>query len=53
MDRGIGGAVGPASAFFCKHPPKQYREEEALVKLEAFISGKDESLPDRWPRASN
>jgi myo-inositol-1-phosphate synthase len=39
LDRGIGGPVLPASAYFMKHPPEQMRESEAREQLEEFIRG--------------
>jgi myo-inositol-1-phosphate synthase len=39
LDRGIGGAMIPASAYFMKHPPEQMREQEARRLLEEFIEG--------------
>ena len=42
-DRNIGGPLIAASAFFAKHPPKDFgSEEEALKQLEAFIKGEIE-----------
>jgi myo-inositol-1-phosphate synthase len=38
-DRGIGGPIHPASAYFCKHPPEQMTDDEAHDALEAFIRG--------------
>jgi myo-inositol-1-phosphate synthase len=38
-DRGIGGAIVPASAWFCKHPPVQMTDDEAHGAVEAFIRG--------------
>ncbi|MDB5305197.1 MAG: myo-inositol-phosphate synthase [Phycisphaerales bacterium] len=39
LDRGIGGAlIGPAS-YFMKSPPKQFCDEEAHARTEAFIRG--------------
>ena len=38
-DRGIGGPIHPASAYFCKHPPEQMTDDEAHEALEAFIRG--------------
>jgi myo-inositol-1-phosphate synthase len=38
-DRGIGGPIHPASAYFCKHPPVQTTDDEAYEALEAFIRG--------------
>jgi len=40
LKRGIGGALLSASAYFMKHPPKQFSDEEARKMVEEFISGK-------------
>ncbi|HIH69746.1 inositol-3-phosphate synthase [Methermicoccus shengliensis] len=37
LDRGVGGALKSASAYFMKHPPVQMREPEARAELEQFI----------------
>jgi myo-inositol-1-phosphate synthase len=37
MDRGAGGALIGPSAFFCKHPPEQFTDDEAQRMTEAFI----------------
>jgi len=42
LDRGIGGALTSASAFFSKHPPKQIPDEEALGMLDEFVKGSRE-----------
>jgi myo-inositol-1-phosphate synthase len=39
LDRGIGGPIDPASAFFCKHPPKQMTDDQAHSLVQAFIAG--------------
>ena len=39
QDRGIGGRLIAASAFFSKHPPQQIPDEEAYAMLEEFIAG--------------
>jgi myo-inositol-1-phosphate synthase len=39
-DRGLGGPIHPASAYFCKHPPIQTTDDEAYIALEDFIAGK-------------
>ncbi|HEX8444746.1 MAG TPA: inositol-3-phosphate synthase [Allosphingosinicella sp.] len=39
-DRGLGGPIHPASAYFCKHPPVQMTDDAAYEALEAFIAGK-------------
>jgi myo-inositol-1-phosphate synthase len=38
-DRGIGGPILPASAWFCKHPPVQMTDDEAHEAVEQFIRG--------------
>ena len=38
-DRGQGGVVHPASAYFCKHPPKQMTDDLAHEALEKWIGG--------------
>jgi len=38
-DRGVGGPIHPASAYFCKHPPIQMTDDIAHEKLEEFIRG--------------
>lgn len=38
-DRGLGGPIVPASAWFCKHPPVQMTDDEAHVAVEEFIRG--------------
>jgi myo-inositol-1-phosphate synthase len=43
LDRSVGGVLEAASAFYCKHPPQQYRDEEALARLEGFIAGDHEN----------
>jgi myo-inositol-1-phosphate synthase len=37
MDRGEGGALIGPSAFFCKHPPLQFTDDEAQRMTESFI----------------
>ena len=39
LDRGIGGVLSSPSAYFCKHPPQEIPDAEALVMLEEFIRG--------------
>jgi myo-inositol-1-phosphate synthase len=38
-DRGIGGPILSASAYFMKSPPVQYRDDEARELVERFIRG--------------
>jgi myo-inositol-1-phosphate synthase len=37
LDRGIGGVLEAPSAYFCKHPPRQFSDDEAYNRIEAFI----------------
>lgn len=37
-DRGEGGVIGSASAYFCKHPPVQMTDDQAHDAVEAFIA---------------
>jgi len=39
LERGLGGAVIGPSAFFCKHPPVQFTDDEAERQTNAFIGG--------------
>jgi myo-inositol-1-phosphate synthase len=39
LDRGEAGMLVGPSAFFCKHPPVQFTDDEAQRRTEAFIEG--------------
>jgi myo-inositol-1-phosphate synthase len=39
LDRGVAGAVVEPSAYFMKSPPRQFPDDEALDRLEAYIRG--------------
>ena len=39
LDRKQGGILTAPSAYFCKHPPKQFTDDEAYKMTEAFIKG--------------
>ncbi len=39
LDRGKSGVLHAPSAYFCKHPPLQYTDDEAYRMTEAFIQG--------------
>ena len=39
LDRKEGGILHAPSAYFCKHPPRQYTDDEAHRMTEAFING--------------
>jgi len=43
LDRGIGGVLHSASAFFSKHPPVQMTDDEAYRCVEQFIRGERET----------
>jgi myo-inositol-1-phosphate synthase len=40
LKRGRGGVLYSSSAYFMKHPPRQYTDEEARKMAEEFIAGK-------------
>jgi myo-inositol-1-phosphate synthase len=42
LDRGQGGILHSLSAYFMKHPPRQYADEEAWRMVEDFIAGRRE-----------
>lgn len=42
LDRGIGGALESASAYFMKFPAKQFPDWQARIMLEEFIAGNRE-----------
>jgi myo-inositol-1-phosphate synthase len=37
-DRGLGGPIDAASAYFCKHPRTQMTDDLAQTAVEAFIA---------------
>lgn len=39
LDRGEGGVLYAPSSYLCKHPPRQYTDNEAYNMTEAFIRG--------------
>jgi myo-inositol-1-phosphate synthase len=42
LERGKGGILHSPSAYFMKHPPKQFTDDEAFQLTEEFIQGKRE-----------
>ncbi len=38
LDQGRGGALIGPSSYFCKHPPRQFSDDEAFQMTESFIS---------------
>jgi myo-inositol-1-phosphate synthase len=45
LDRGIGGVIVAPSAYFCKHPPYQFTDNEAYEMTNAFINGRNMATP--------
>ncbi len=41
LDRGLSGSINGPSAYFMKHPPKQYADSVARQMVENFIEGKE------------
>ena len=39
LDRKEGGILTAPAAYFCKHPPKQFTDDEAHAMTNAFIHG--------------
>lgn len=37
LDHGKGGVLDAPSAYFCKHPPRQFTDEQAYIMTENFI----------------
>ena len=44
MDQKMGGVLEAPSAYFCKHPPEQYPDDEAYRMMETFIQAYSEKL---------
>ena len=42
LDRGIGGILYSPSAYFMKHPPRQFTDSKAHRMIEEYIAGKRE-----------
>jgi myo-inositol-1-phosphate synthase len=40
LERKKGGLLIAPSAYFCKHPPKQFTDDEAFAMVNEFIAGK-------------
>jgi len=41
LDRGIGGPIIPASAYWMKHPIEQMSDPQAKTACEKFVAGED------------
>lgn len=44
LDRKQGGILTAPSAYFCKHPPEQFTDDEAYTMTNAFIEGEKIAL---------
>ncbi|HHQ42312.1 MAG TPA: inositol-3-phosphate synthase [Chromatiales bacterium] len=55
LDRGVAGVLHGPSAYFMKHPPQQYTDDDAYRMTEAFLDGswdtKVHEMPDTGSRA--
>ena len=49
LNRGEGGVLYPPSAYFMKHPPRQFSDDEAYHMTEAFIQGTWRADPNEMP----
>lgn len=45
LERGVGGPLLAPSAYFCKHPPQQFTDDEAFKMINDFITGKEPAPP--------
>ncbi len=55
LNRGQGGILYAPAAYFCKHPPRQFTDDEAFHMMEKFIvemteGGPDHEMPDHSSR---
>ncbi len=44
LERGEGGVIHAPSSYFCKHPPRQYTDDQAYRMMEAFLGGNEVRL---------
>ena len=51
LERKQGGILVGPSAYFCKHPPQQYTDDDAYQMTEAFIRGGGSEVPS-LPRST-
>ncbi len=50
LDRGQGGVLEAPSAYFCKHPARQFTDDEAFTMVEDFITEDSHSSISRVKR---
>ncbi len=46
LQRGEGGPLEAPAAYFCKHPPRQFTDDEAFAMTEKFINDHREKVRD-------
>ncbi len=47
LDRGQGGILEAPSAYFCKHPLRQFTDDKAYQMMEDFIKGESSVEPNK------
>jgi myo-inositol-1-phosphate synthase len=52
LDRGQGGVLEAPSAYFCKHPARQFSDDEAFTMVEDFINENGRLSHNRLKKAS-
>jgi len=52
LDRGQGGVLEAPSAYFCKHPARQFTDDEAFSMVEDFINADDHLSLNRLKKVS-
>ena len=53
LERGLGGPLESASAYYMKSPPRQMRDSVARDECNAFIEGEDEQAAALSGRAGS
>src|SRR4030042_1203189 len=53
MNRGLSGTILGPSAYFMKSPPIQYSDEDARIRTETFITGKEQQTPICLPEIAS
>ena len=48
LDRGQGGVLIAPSAYFCKHPPRQFTDDEAFHMTESFIGENNSNVREMF-----
>ena len=53
LDRGQGGVIHAPFSYFCKHPPRQFIDDEAYKMIESFINGEQDEAQREVSNASD